>query len=1708
MQFGRLSIEEGLSQTSAFSIMQTNDGFLWVGTKEGLNRYDGYSFEHYRHHPDIPQSISGNYILSMLEDQQGFLWIGTYGNGLNRYDPQTGIFKTFRHHSKQPNSLSHNHVRSLLEDRSGNLWVGTQSGLNRLNPETGTFQHFRHKPNDPQSVGGDFILSLYEDAEGMIWIGTFAGGLSRFNPKTGQFKTYRHRNDDARSLSQGAVYSILEDRQGILWVGTFGGGLCRFDRSKEWFRTYTHNEADPMSLSHDHVYALCEDQDGNLWVGTNGGGICRYRRDTDDFDAYLSDSSDPFSLSNNHVLSVYEDRAGILWIGTFGGGLNRYDKHSGAFISYRAGNVEGSNLNYPNVWALEEDYDGSLWVGTNGGGLNHYQRDLKQFRTFRANEQDASSLSDDRVLVLHRDTLNNLWVGTFGGGLNRFDRKTESFKQYRAAAEQPNSLPVDIVFSLGEGPGGVMWVGTEGGGVCRYDAELDGFVCYSHDEANPNSLGHNSVFAVDQDSNGTLWVGTFGAGLDRLDPGASSFVHLRHDAQDPHSLSNNRVYAIEEDREGNIWVGTAGGLNRYLPETQNFKVWRAASGLPNDVIYAICEDHRGTLWLNTNRGISHMNPQTETFENFDAGDGLLSDELNQNASLVVSSGEIFVGGVNGFNSFFPEEVTPSDFIPPVRITQLRIANQTVQPSYLQADSPLSQSVERTRQIVLDHTQRMFSLEFTALDFSVPGKNKYAYQLQGYNQDWIETDASSRRATYTNLAAGTYEFCVKGSNHDGIWNVEGARLKVVIQPPIWWSTKAKVTYVLLILAIIWWSWRVFRERLKREQRYAQQQHELAVQSEEMAKNADRVAARLRELDKLKDEFLANTSHELRTPLHGIIGLAESLRDDHEGELGPKARHTLTMIAASGKRLNNLVNDILDFSKMKNMDLVLDENQVDLTAVIDVVCHLSQPLLRGKDVVLHNRVAPETSCVLGDESRLQQILHNLVGNAIKFTHRGEISIEAKEEGGRLFVSVRDTGIGIPAEKLAHIFDSFSQVDASSSRRFSGTGLGLAVTRKLVELHHGTLSVDSQIGKGSTFTFSLTVCPNDAAIGPEKVQPLSVLVAQQPDHVVAPDLSQDDPETHGPTILIVDDEPVNRQVLLNHLGKRGYRLLEAGDGEEALAILKDMHVDLVLLDVMMPNMSGYEVCGQLRQTYSVQEMPVIFLTARARGIDIVEGFQMGGNDYLVKPIDRGELLSRVKTHLQLLELTRDLEQKVSERTLALREKNQELDSKYRELETLDHIVKAINREVEFTSVINTIMEGGKTLLPETEKSCFLIFDKEDQVFRFRAAMGYEMASLQEVTLTPEDAAGRFIDDEDRIADGIYHCQDPSQKKGLEALAHLPVPKTMVVLYLHVEGKAAGILVFDNLSDHHAFDDLDSNAASRFREHAISALVKAITLREMLTAQQNLLVASRRAGMAEIAASVQHNIGNILSSALTSVHALSEGLGKDDRRIDLFRKTLQLLPDQREGLVAFFNTDHRAEDVPKAMNKVGASLARNREKMAAETSSLEEHLQNISANLHEQRKMARLLVIEKAADLNQLVRQTLDEHSFMLNRMGINLTTQYGEIPQLRIDTSRFKRSLFYLLENAWEAIGNQDGKGAIHIDTSCDQYGISVRIKDNGCGLPPDHETLVFRHGYTTKPNKKGFGLHYCANALREMNATIRLESPGIDQGTSAILFFSTS
>ncbi len=781
--FQHLTVKDGLSQGSVMCILQDSKGFMWFGTQDGLNRYDGYEFKIFKHDLTDASSINDNFILFMAEDSAGALWFATLNNPdmLDKYDPATESFTHIQRDNVDLTGARIGQSKQSYIDPSGIEWAAHPGGgVRKTDLKTGAQQFFKNNPNDPKSLSHDKVYSITGDKTGAIWVCT-RGGLDRLDPKSDGFVHYRHDDKDPHSLSDNFVWPVIEDRTGTLWVGSFIGGLNRYDRATDSFTRFRHDESNPRSISSDVIYSLYQDASGMIWVGTGENGVDRFHPELSNFTHYLKNASDKNSLSDNVVLSMYVDRSGIVWMGT-NSGLNRLDRKTGSFLVYNNNPSNPKSIADDNIQAILEDRSGTLWFGGLSNGLDRFDRTSGTFTHFVHNPSNTASLSDNRIYALCEDKQGDLWVGTNGGGL------------------------------------------------CRFNKTAGTFTRYLHNDTISSSLGAQDVWSLLEDNNGTLWVGTFGNGLDRFNRETETFTHFTHNDSVPNSLSDNIVITLCEARNGTLWIGTNNGLNRFVPETGTFRMYGTKEGLTSPVIVGIQEDDEGNLWISTNKGIFKFNPKDETFRNYNYNDGLQGNEFNQTAfAKDRRSGEMFFGGPNGFNMFHPSRIRDNSYIPPVVFSSFVRYNTDDE----EGKPIVETGIETKPEITLSYKDNVANFKFSALNFYNTFNNRYAYKLDGYSENWIQL-GTDRLATFTNLDAGTYTLRVRGSNNNNIWNDTGTSLRLIVTPPWWRTTWAYTIYGLMVVGFLYTARKI--EINRREQKARIRESELHAKAVEAEKRA--------------------------------------------------------------------------------------------------------------------------------------------------------------------------------------------------------------------------------------------------------------------------------------------------------------------------------------------------------------------------------------------------------------------------------------------------------------------------------------------------------------------------------------------------------------------------------------------------------------------------------------------------------------------------------------------------------------------------------------------------------------------------------------------------------------------------------------------------------------------------------------------------------
>ncbi len=1166
-------------------INQDRHGFIWVGGKNGLARFDGYQAKVYKHSASNLHSLAGDFVHAIVFDQNDVMWIGTM-RGLSRYDEAQDKFINYTHSEFDTNSIPSDMVTSLAVTRENQLVIGTMKGLSVLDQQTGAFTNYFHHADDASSIASDAIESLHIDHRDILWIGT-TGGLEAFHLDQGKTLNYGYLEDERLSQGVTQVDAIFEDSQKQLWIGLLNGSIYRLDPSRAQVHHFNSVNA---RKNKGNIWQITESHDGKIFAAVDQDGVMIFDPRTASFSFVQHDPNNLATIDTNQTRYIFEDREKDLWVGTFSGALNHFNRQGALFRNYTHNKDQSQGLVHRAVTTIEEARDGTVWIGTEGG-LSAFDPRTKLFRSYRYEPDNASGLQANAVLSIEEDSAGELWIGTWAGGLHRFNRVSEEFTNYFPDESDSHSIAERSVWDTQFDGEDKLWVATHNAGLDQYSLATGVFTHFPYDPENVQSLSWDDVRKILRTRDGELWIATEN-GLNVYNRDVGTFTSFFHDSNVPNSLSSNRLVCLIEHSSGDIWIGTeGGGINVLQRDTREFKTIDLKHGLPSSHVTSLAEDAQGYVWAGTFTGLARVHPgDHEDIKVISKHHGLIGNYINRDSLMFSRSGELYAGTTDGLSIFKPEDLIVNSEPRKAVITDIKIHQQHLEIGH----SALKQAPHLTRSLLLDYSQNAFSFEFSLLNYRAVSLDEYSYRLLGYETEW-HTAGREHRANYTNLDPGSYFFEVRDRAQDPNNTESITRIAVTITPPWWMTWWAYTIYVILAVLTIYGV-----SYFKNRQLYYEKKYQ------------ERVNANLVRIDKLKNAFMASTSHELRTPINGIIGIAESLEQTLKS-LGGEALNKVEMILLSGKRLASLVNDVLDFSSLSENMLVIRCEPKNIYTVVEDTLPLVSSLADPKEIKLVNDINDCDLFVLADGNRLQQILLHLVSNGIKYSDGGYVSVACKKADDRLEISVRDTGVGISAEDQQNIFTEFFQLEDVDTRSNEGIGLGLALTKKLVELHGGEIWLESSLGKGSCFTFTLQLAENnsDTACNQEKRKNGDTD-------------SADAHEGAKVTILVVDDDTINRMVLTGILALKEYQVIEADSGPAALEVMSSgATIDLIVLDIMMPDMSGIDVCKTLRNTYSPEELPIIFLTAKSTEEALAETKEAGGNQLLTKPTSKAELL-----------------------------------------------------------------------------------------------------------------------------------------------------------------------------------------------------------------------------------------------------------------------------------------------------------------------------------------------------------------------------------------------------------------------------------------------------------------------------------------------------
>ena len=1190
--FSYISINEGLSQSTVFSIDQDKKGNMWFATYDGVNKYDGYAFTVYQHNEDDPNSIANDISRIVKTDSQGRVWIGTR-DGLSRYDEEKDIFQNF-FYEKNGKHLQVNGIEEISPEQ---LLISTPEGLIMFDIKESKFRDDSFSTAMHKTIAS----TLYRQDD-QIYIGTSTDGLYTYSITQKTFEKV------IPILGTKQIQAILQQSPTRIWVATEGAGLFLINPKTKEIKNYLHSPSNPKSISSNYIRSLAMDSQNRLWIGTfNDLNI--YHEGTDSFASYSSNPVENGSLSQRSVRSIFMDSQGGMWLGTYFGGLNYYHPIRNRFKNIR--NIPYKNSLSDNVVScIVEDKDKNLWIGTNDGGLNLYNPITQRFTSYTLQEDEsARGIGSNNIKAVYVDEKKSLvYIGTHAGGLSILHRNSGQVENFNQRNSQLVNENVYAILPDGEGN---LWLGTLSA-LVRFNPEQRSFTTIEK-EKDGTPVVSKQITTLFRDSHKRLWIGG--------EEGLSVFKQEGLDIQKASILPVSNVTklftnCIYEASNGIIWVGTREGFYCFNEKDKQIKRYNTTNGLPNNVVYGILEDSFGRLWLSTNRGISCFNPETEKFRNFTESDGLQSNQFNTASYCRTSVGQMYFGGINGITTFRPELLLDNPYTPPVVITKLQLFNKVVRPD--DETGILTKNISETKSITLKSWQTAFSIEFVVSNYISGQHNTFAYKLEGYDKEWYYL-TDSRTVSYSNLPQGTYQFLVKAANSDGKWNPIPTALEIIVLP-IWYKTWwALLIFFATFAGFITFVFRFFWMRKSMEAQLEIERRDKEHQEE---------------INQMKMRFFINISHELRTPLTLILTPLQEIINKISDRW---TRNQLEYIQRNANRLLHLVNQLMDYRRAELGVFELKAKKGNAHQLIQDNFLFYDKLARHKKITytLHSEL--EDKEVLFDANYLELIVNNLLSNAFKYTESGQsITVTLKEENGWLLLQVSDTGIGIPINKQGKIFERFYQIESEHV----GSGIGLSLVQRLIELHHGRIELDSEENKGSTFSVYLpqdlsVYKPSELASNNEQNEEEQVYSTNSKamyfiDTEKVENESVESGDKKRGTILIVEDNNEIRRYLSNGLADL-FNTLEAGNGEEALEKLKDNEVDVIVTDVMMPVMDGIKLCKNVKQNIRTCHIPVIILSAKTDIKDQMEGLQMGADDYIPKPFSLAILTTKIQNMMR---------------------------------------------------------------------------------------------------------------------------------------------------------------------------------------------------------------------------------------------------------------------------------------------------------------------------------------------------------------------------------------------------------------------------------------------------------------------------------------------
>lgn len=1159
--FNHLDIQNGLSQNTIFCIHQDNKGFMWFGTKSGLNKFDGYSFKIYER-GDRKQDIGNSTINCITEDDRGNLWIGT-DKGVYIYDSCKETFSFFA--EKTPNNtIIKSNIRAIRSNNTDEMWVLTGTGLfvyNTAKKELKSLneQLFHFSPNPPSSI--------CIDTDQIVWISI---------PYYGILKYEDQKLDSFYQDAQSNIVTLENYQNNTLFAGTSSSGIIEINKINRDTKSIKLSDTSSQPL----IHTICPMKNQDIWIGTESGV---YIFDQKKITNLSHKANDKYSLSDNAIYSIFQDKNEGIWVGSYFGGVDYLPKQLAFFEKYYP-LVNSNSISGSKVREFCEDPSGNLWIATEDAGLNYFDTKNKTFTNYSTNTRPLS-LSYYNIQCLNLDK-DKLWIGYYFGGLDVLDLKTRQIRHYEKS-ERENSLDNNDIFSIYTDQTGQTWIGTSTG-VLRYNKNTDDF-------SKCNEIGTFYISDIFEDANGYLWFATYNIGAIRLNPRTKEIKKFSYDPNDSTTICYDKITTIFQDYKNQLWFGSEdGGFCLYHDKTETFKRVTTTEGLPSNVVHKILEDNDHTLWISTNNGLAHYHPETEEIQNYNTTNGLLSKQFNYNSGIKTSDGTLYFGSINGMTAFNPLNFKDSNNQPSVILTKFQIFNKDV--DLMENDSPLKKAIAYTDTILLNYRQSSFNFEFSTLSYATIETNKYAYKLDGIDHDWIYS-GNNTRASYSNIKPGKYIFRVKASNSDSKWNNRETCVDILISPPYWQTTYAYCMYVLLLGGIVYGVVAYNIRKIRRKNEIKQEALERKKQEE---------------IYTAKIDFFTDIAHEIRTPLTLIKApLDYILRSDVNKQ---ELTDNLRIMERNTDRLLSLINQLLDFRKTESKIFSLKFEKTNINDLVYNTYIRFKPAMEQKELTVKIEV-PETPIITSvDKEAITKICSNLFTNSIKYSETYiHIILTGNAEHRYFEIRVNNDGEPIPVQLREKIFEAFFQVNDASKPAKSGSGIGLALANSLVQLHKGRIFVDNNQTEYTSFVVQIPMNNHAEDTAGEEADatevndnPAESLPEFQPEEV------SDSGQT---TVLIAEDNKELQNFISDKLSKH-YNVLKADNGLEALDMIDKEKVDIIVSDIIMPIMSGIDLCKNIKSNIQICHIPVILLTAKTNLNSKIEGLKSGADAYIEKP------------------------------------------------------------------------------------------------------------------------------------------------------------------------------------------------------------------------------------------------------------------------------------------------------------------------------------------------------------------------------------------------------------------------------------------------------------------------------------------------------------